>query len=823
MRANELKGFLCALWPTLPDNPGDFTVWAKGKGSVHLPLDELIDDNSALTRLLLSVGGHDWYFGLATRRPGLPPKRRGGKADLEWLPALALDIDMADPLAHVATDLPNTLDEAQEILDAGETEPSVIVYTGHGLHCYWVLSEPIPVDNPKSIEKQIKTWFRPYKEYADERGWHLDDCTTVDRVWRLPGSANTKTNPRTVQILEIDENPERLHLSIPTSAEPKNRPKRNVDLPDLSDEAPADLVQRLSQGDSDRAKVWRLIAQGRAPAELGERDVEIQRITGQLVWADGLRTSAEALLGLLRGSLTHWADDDWIAVAREKIQRHQTLLAQSEEGQTMLGGREVDGFVDRRSIAVEQALAQSTTVDTDSDTPAETRLILQHRDLHYVFNLPAGSYQISPVRESQLPAELRDCWPENYRIPTKRWDEKSARMKRIPTPEIRDMYGTNVQEVRHSLLLTKPLHDPRARELLLPAGDRRPLTPRRHAQIERWLDAFCKKPEDTPILLDWIACVTAQDRVCCAIYIHGQKGLGKTLLAGGLAHLWMGPAVEASVAFGRFNAPLLESPLIVLDEAWDGDKSINVSAALRKAIGGTRHRIEAKFQANSTLEGALRLMIMANNTEALAQYDKSATKADRDAVGERVRRIELNPDAAKFVGKAQQEGWRENGLIAEHALWLRDQRLADVIARANATGQRFLVAGDPRDRLFHGSAAGAGYMSATLDWVAWVMQAWAASSGEGGVTSVAGNNLDIGPGKVRLHARAIIDTWSLFPGHEHYRGLRMTWSGFHGALQGFCSDPDPSEEDNLLTLDIEILAGVLRERHNFVVPEIFKK
>jgi len=93
----------------------------------------------------LSRDGCDAYFGTQPVREDLAPGQRGGLADVVDVGLLCFDFDWADDSAHVSGELP---DEAttRRLLGIFPCQPSIIVGSGHGLHGYWLLDEPIPVE-----------------------------------------------------------------------------------------------------------------------------------------------------------------------------------------------------------------------------------------------------------------------------------------------------------------------------------------------------------------------------------------------------------------------------------------------------------------------------------------------------------------------------------------------------------------------------------------------------------------------------------------------------------------------------------------------------
>ncbi|WP_396604720.1 hypothetical protein ACFLEY_19155 [Bradyrhizobium sp. YCK136] len=76
-------------------------------------------------------------------------------------------------------------------------QPSIIVFSGGGVHCYWLLKEPLQTqDEMERIEAALR-------QLADVSAGDLPVCE-VARVLRLPGSHNTKDGAFTeVEIIEL--------------------------------------------------------------------------------------------------------------------------------------------------------------------------------------------------------------------------------------------------------------------------------------------------------------------------------------------------------------------------------------------------------------------------------------------------------------------------------------------------------------------------------------------------------------------------------------------------------------------------------------------
>jgi hypothetical protein len=192
--------------------------------------------------------------------------------------------------------------------------------------------------------------------------------------------------------------------------------------------------------------------------------------------------------------------------------------------------------------------------------------------------------------------------------------------------------------------------------------------------------------EDTSKLVDWVAAVPLLENQCCALYLWGPKGTGKTLLLNGLARIWgLSDTTPLDAVLDQFNARLARMPLIVADEYLPDSK--NISGKLRELIASTSHTLKRKYLPEASLIGSVRLVIL-GNTPHLLDLKGDHTKEDLDAIAERFLFINTHKDAADYLANLSRET-KDHLLkrgIAEHCLWLSRHWNID-------EGKRFLVEG----------------------------------------------------------------------------------------------------------------------------------
>ena len=125
---------------------------------------------------------------------GQPGGRRGGYDDIHGMVALYIDIDYAND-AHKKTSLPPDRDSAINLIKTGELDPTVIVFTGHGIQGWWVFKEEWTLDSEAEKEQAQKLNQKLHSWVAGralEKGWECDNISDLARICRPPGTLNCK-------------------------------------------------------------------------------------------------------------------------------------------------------------------------------------------------------------------------------------------------------------------------------------------------------------------------------------------------------------------------------------------------------------------------------------------------------------------------------------------------------------------------------------------------------------------------------------------------------------------------------------------------------
>ena len=135
--------------------------------------------------------GVDVYFGVNPRIGGA-----GKKENVHYLSAFHAEIDYGQT-GHKKESPHKTYEEALQSIQSFNPEPTVIIHSGGGFHCYWVLCNPVKVSDKgasglESINKNLS------QKLGGDPGTH-----DISRVLRVPGTFNFKLpdNPRPVTLI----------------------------------------------------------------------------------------------------------------------------------------------------------------------------------------------------------------------------------------------------------------------------------------------------------------------------------------------------------------------------------------------------------------------------------------------------------------------------------------------------------------------------------------------------------------------------------------------------------------------------------------------
>lgn len=280
----------------------------------------------------------------------------------------------------------------------------------------------------------------------------------------------------------------------------------------------------------------------------------------------------------------------------------------------------------------------------------------------------------------------------------------------------------------------------------------RPLTPAYDLDVDRWLSILCHTHYHD--VKTWLALVTSLEEVCAALLLTGHKGVGKSLLAEGIARLWTtNGSTKLTSAMGDFNDAIARCPLVFADEQLPKDyRGGGRTAEIREFIAARTRPFKKKYAPETSILGATRLIIAANNEDILAIQENLSVN-DIEAIGDRFYHVKVNPFAEEFIDVCDPKSMIYEDRIARHCLWLRDNHPIE-------RNGRFLI--KSTDRQFHRAlTTKTGLRSALCQWLIGYLKSpkMVDARKDWGVW--------ISRGRLLVTTKTILENWETYVTNEH--------------------------------------------------------
>lgn len=193
----------------------------------------------------------DVYFGVGATSHIPNEYKRLEANEVTALPGVWVDIDVFHPVAHKNRALPPDIGAAMGLLP-DQIPHSLVVWSGYGLHAYWLFREPWELDTPEEREraKSLLSALQGSVKYAaSQHGWKIDTTSDLCRVMRLPGTMNRKIPDSPIQAVvmertdEIRYNPSDIEDLLPPVPVHVDR-SRTTKFERRPTDGPADLMLR---------------------------------------------------------------------------------------------------------------------------------------------------------------------------------------------------------------------------------------------------------------------------------------------------------------------------------------------------------------------------------------------------------------------------------------------------------------------------------------------------------------------------------------------------------------------------------------------------
>ncbi len=175
--------FLTALWPDGP--PGYLCLWTKSGDDKKSYWFDNVEDCGAQA---LRCNGHDVYVNMAVAATAGNSGTRVKSEDAVAIPGVWADLDVAGP-GHKGEGLFESREEALAFLRGLPLKPSIIVWSGNGIHSHWLMKESVERGDKIEMSALTVGWENYLKSRTSR---HLDTVSDLARVLRVPGTLNHK-------------------------------------------------------------------------------------------------------------------------------------------------------------------------------------------------------------------------------------------------------------------------------------------------------------------------------------------------------------------------------------------------------------------------------------------------------------------------------------------------------------------------------------------------------------------------------------------------------------------------------------------------------
>lgn len=670
--------------------------------------------------------------------------------------------------------------------------------TRHGYRLFWRLDKPVDVRFFESLTKQLVVRLRFEGIEADE------SCTDWTRLFRLPhatpeGDGRPIGLPAYLDHGVLDFHPPLTESKMPSIASGVGEGWRS-DHPDVL----PPTVEGCELLKSD-AELFRRVSRGLPLSDPGGRQNALQRAVGiiakrhpdpqpenvfavigysvaidkhdtaengpppslQAAWEACKRTCAKELSE--RAAEQRVLDGIALVAARRQVQRRgQEATAavqepsdeEGEDGASAVGAGQAEPEEDDAVFDDVDEWRNGRFGKTIPDlkkavlfTNARTYYVRQEARSLATLNTPNPMVcYVGPCEGTGLPAMLETYAPAALARGGGIRNPKTGML--VSVPEILTRFGTEVERVVAVIGKSGIEFDEKNRIVEEGvAAIRSDLRPKFDPLIHRWLTIFGGAYADK--LFDWLATFTDLSNPTCGLYLRSTGGTGKGLLASGLARLWGASPTMYGNIVGTHNDGIAVCPLIWADEEIPPSQyGKTPSAVFRTLVGNSEFNLRRMYSAAATIRGCLRLLVTANNDNAL-KIEENLTPDDYEAIVQRIGYIRV-PDAAKTYleaigGRKTTRAWVEGDGIARHVLWLKQNRTV-------VPGKRFLVDGWESE-LHKSLQSTSGAAEAVVLVVAHAVARKIAAAGVGGAGAAAFPQFQLGNNHVYVTIDGVFDLW----------------------------------------------------------------
>jgi len=625
---------------------------------------------------------------------------------------IGLDWDTGSGAEHVdlTEALLNTfLESFDEAIEADPLlKPWYAMYsTKRGTRVFYLLDEPVPVDEGEKIAAAMRQRFKKV-------GLEFDTaCSDWSRRYLLPQvlRKGKRTNQAELYFLEITDDKLEVN-SIPKVLpselfKPRTYTSSSM-YPDSQQSRDRLMVPGLGGGDKQsdflkRAKqlirptvYYTTLFTNDAHFPDDNRHQFLLKIVGFLTPILMRKAGAkpEDIFALLYEPVCQWdpqtCDEDphahaWTIVqniyAKELDNYNSEMEVKSEEAAE---GRElIDQMVDGMREWCTCERLHSSNLDEAREFVLEHLFVNTEK---YFYPLKEdGWYSRSCLQSQQLVSTIRRNYLDNL-IETVREDSRGNEVdvtsQYVINKHVSVVYGVAMSPLQCGDGRVTNMDDYKAK-MVLPMYRLNPsLTPQYNEHVEQWLHALFGKHYDDAAR--WIGyALEFEAGPICALSIKGDPSIGKKLLVTGLSEcLEIPKTASGQDVCGDFNGTIVSTPFVNVNEGWPSKISNSPADMFRIMTSGDDIPVREMYKPRVSVINPMRVILTANDHGLLygVTKGKDLSPESKKAIGERLMHFDLDDSGAKYLNSMGGRGFTEK----EDARWIRgdtDQPSNYVVAR----------------------------------------------------------------------------------------------------------------------------------------------
>lgn len=413
-----------------------------------------------------------------------------------------------------------------------------------------------------------------------------------------------------------------------------------------------------------------------------------------------------------------WLDKAWGMICdylagdrAEQAEKNAEVQAEVEEKTAPPPATALQVFCDGVRSWLPDAVGQDDNMVVELVKMAHLAIAVGQQSNEAFLLQPNGFYTTYPISPEKMPLKIRELGME-WIVPTEaEVTEKNGKQKLVARAwpnflahDARTFATIRMLCVHRGNYVTKDESD--NTQFVISPFWLRDLEPKFDERVETWLQLAAEDGQSEDLVRALAYLLAFKHGPTAAVALIGPRSVGKKLIATGLAEcvntLQCAPG---KVLVSRFNAGLTRSPFVWVDEGLPkGKDGIDFADNFRNLVTGGKQTIEPKGKETFEVAGVHRVLITANNYEAIAKLGEDAPRSqdDLDAISERLVVFNLQRRAADYLGRVDTTGWiaGDNGapsqfVIARHLMWhlYNTVQWADGVPKK--LGRRLLFEGKP--------------------------------------------------------------------------------------------------------------------------------